>query len=95
MGEATVPTGLPPRLRTEGLRVHQELLMAVMEPRVTEGNTGTLPVGIMGVTEDSLMEDPMDTMPRQVTFLLALTRRRTSGSILLTRTTAASSTSRS
>lgn len=60
-------TGLPPRLRTEGLQVHQQRLMVAMEPRVKEGSTGRPPVGLTGVTEDSLMEDTMDTMPLQVT----------------------------
>lgn len=90
---------LTPQLRTEVQHVHQEVLMVVMEPQDMEGSMGmhqgVLPVGLMEVMGDSLMEHLMDTTLQQVTSPLVLTLRRTSGSRVLTRTTAASSTLRS
>lgn len=96
--------GNPPQLHTEVHHVNQRLIMVLTEPRVKEGSMGTdkgvPPPGIMRVTvdsltEDSLMEDIMDTTLLQVTSLLVLTKRHTSGSTPLTRTTVASSISRS
>lgn len=101
--------GIPPQLHTEVHHVNQRVIMVLMEPRVKEGSMGTdkgvPPPGIMRVTadsltadsltEDSLMEDIMDTTLLQVTSLLVLTKRHTSGSTPLTRTTVASSTARS
>lgn len=71
MGEAMVPMALPPQLHTEVLQVHKEVLMAVMEPQVMEGNMGqdqeVPPVGLTVVTGDSRTEDLMGTMLLQVT----------------------------
>lgn len=88
------PTGPPTHLHTELLR--QEVITAAVECQVMQGNMAkdqaVPPVGIMGVTGDSIPEDPMAIMLLQVTSLLALTQRRTSGSRLSTQTAAASST---
>lgn len=63
--------GIPPQLHTEVQQVHQEVLMAVMEPQGREGSMGmhqgVLPAGHTGVMGDNLMEHLMDTMLQQVT----------------------------
>lgn len=88
--------GLPHQLLTEVLEVNQEAPMVVMEFQVMEGNMGqgqVVPlVGLMGVMVDNRMGDLMQTMVLQVTSLLVLTQRRTSGSRVLTLIAVASST---
>lgn len=62
--------GISPQLHMLVQHVHQEVLMALMEPQVREGNMGldqgVSPVGRMGAMGDSLMEDLTDTMLQQV-----------------------------
>lgn len=88
--------GLHHQLLTEVLEVNQEAPMVVMEFQVMEGNMGqgqVVPlVGLMGVMVDNHMGDLMQTMVLQVTSLLVLTQRRTSGSRVLTLIAVASST---
>lgn len=88
--------GLPHQLLTEVLEVNQEAPMVVMEFQVMEGNMGqgqVVPlVGLMGVMVDNRMGDLMQTMVLQVTSLLVLTQKRTSGSRVLTLIAVASST---
>lgn len=95
MEETVVPIGLPPQVHTEVQLAHKEVIMVVMEAQVREDSMALVkevsPAGHIGVTEDSLMEGLTDTMLLQVTFLLVLAQKRTSGSRLLTWTTAASS----
>lgn len=70
MGEAAVLTGQTPPLPTAVDSSNQGVLMVLMELRVKEGSLGmhkgVPPLGSMGVTVHSLMEDNMDTRLLQV-----------------------------
>lgn len=75
MGEAAAPTGSPTQLRTVVQQVYREVITGVVEPQVMEGSMGldqgVPPVGLMGATGDSRLQDLTDTMLLQETSLLA------------------------
>lgn len=71
MGEAVVPMDLHLQPHTEVQQVHKEVPMVVMEPQVKEDHMDpdqeVPPVGLMGLMEVNLMQDPMDNKVQQVT----------------------------